>query len=298
MNNNLPTVVRLVRFPQTYKLARKGRQYIGPLRRSGPVVHSDRHGAIDCTFRVTAPGVTFSTGNTSITVTEAFEEGEQRDLHVPWGLMVDANVRPPLIAIEIDLKYADEQEFHTATAPLKLAYGMSAGRKAGVAAAAVAAAAVGVAVAKRKKNVVVDDEDDVELALFNIASTKRAPAKAGTRPAKGSKVTVVDEDDAEVAVYNTGRRASSSKKTSKKTSKKSVKKAAPAKKSSQKTAAKKSTTKKSAAKKSTTKKAASKKQAGGSRRGSGASRSAPRKGARGSSSARKSASRRTTRKSR
>ena len=270
--NNAPTIVRLIRFPATLRLTRKGKQFIGPQRRSGPVILSERHDPIDCTFRVTAPGVTFTTGGTTITHTEAFGEGEQRDLLLPWGLIVDANARIPQLILEIDVSYSGTTELHTATVPLKLTYGMSSGQAAAVAGAAVAAVAIGAAVAKKRKRkaVVVDDDEDVELAVFNIASTKRAPAKASRkRPPKGSKVTVVDEDDAEVTVYNTGRRPAAAKKK------------APAKKAS--TAKKKSP---------------AKKPAGGTRRGSGASRPAPRKGGPGSSSARKSASRRTTRKSR
>jgi hypothetical protein len=285
--SNAPTIVRLIRFPASLRLTRKGKQFIGPQRRSGPVILSERHDPIDCTFRITVPGVTFTTGGTTITHTEAFNEGEQRDLLLPWGLIVDADARIPQIILEIDVSYSGTTDLHTATAPVKLTYGVAKRRAVALAGAAVAAAAIGAAVAaKRKKAVVVDDEDDVELAVFNIASTKRAPAKASTkRPPKGSKITVVDEDDAEVTVYNTGRRPASSKKTS------SSKKAS--------SSTKKASSKKTSAKKaSTAKKSSSKKQAGGTRRGSGASRSTPRTGARGSSSARKSASRRTTRKSR
>lgn len=78
--NHVPTIVRLIRFPATLRLVRKGKQFVGPQLRSGPVLLSERHDPIDCTFRVTTPGVTFATGGTTVTGTEAFNEGEQRDL--------------------------------------------------------------------------------------------------------------------------------------------------------------------------------------------------------------------------
>lgn len=86
--DNAPTIVRLIRFPETLRLSRKGHQFIGPLRRSGPVVLSERHEQVDVTFRITVPGVSFLTGGQNISVTEAFNEGEQRDVLLPWQLVV------------------------------------------------------------------------------------------------------------------------------------------------------------------------------------------------------------------
>lgn len=236
--NNAPTIVRLIRFPESLRLARKGREFIGPLRRSGPVVLSDRHDPIDVTFRVTAPGFSFLTGGDTITVTEAFNDGEQRDVLVPWQLVADGRQRVSAIVLEIDVAYAGTDDLHTATVPIELTYGMSSGQAtAVVAGAALAAAAVAaVTVGRRKRKV------------------------------------VVDEEEVEVSAVRKTNRTSGTTKTNKK--KAPAKKQAPAKKK------------------------APAKKAGGTGRGSSASRSAKRTGARGSSKARKSPARRSTRKSR
>lgn len=280
-----PTVVRLIRFPETLRLVRKGNQFIGPLRRSGPIVLSEHHEQIDVTFRITAPGVSFLTGGQSISVTEAFNEGEQRDVLLPWQLVVERNARIDMLILEVDVSYTGTTFLHTATVPLKLTYGVSRQRATAVAAGTALAAAAVAAVAvsrRRKRDVVVADEDEgVELALYNIGKSSKTTSPR--RKVKG-KVTVRDADETDLTVYNVGRakaRPTSKKASSKKAS--SSKKAA----SSKKATSSKKTAKKAPAKK-----------AGGTGRGSAASRSAPRKGGRGSSAARKSPARRSTRKSR
>src|SRR5690349_9719276 len=96
---NAPTIVRLIRFPKTYRLEKRGNQFIGPLRRSGPLVLSERHAAIECTLRVTDPGLSFSTGGNTVTGVEAFAEGEQRDLLLRWTLVSDGRNRPKQIVM-------------------------------------------------------------------------------------------------------------------------------------------------------------------------------------------------------
>ena len=266
--NNAPTIVRLIRFPSSLRLVRKGKQFIGPLRRSGPVVLSEQHEPIDVTFRVSLPGVSFLTGGTTITVTEAFNEGEQRDVLLPWQLVVEADSRINQLILEIDVAYTGTEHLHTATVPLKLTYGVSRQRATAVAAGtALAAAAVAAVVSSRKKK---KREDVEEVAVYNVPAAPRPRKKA-----KG-KVTVREVPKST--------KAASSKKTSKKAA-------------SKKAATKKAATKKASTKKAPAKKASSKK-AGGTRRGSAASRSTRRTGGRGSSGARKSSARRSTRKSR
>jgi hypothetical protein len=280
---NAPTIVRLIRFPKSLRLEKQGKEYRGPLRRSGPLILSERHEAVEVTFRLNEPGLSFATGGNTVTAVEAFNEGEQRDLLVTWALVSNGKARPAKIVMEIDVRYQDSGEKHTGTAPLTLTYGMRRG-VAGVVAAGAAAAAVALAAAasgRRKKRIIAADDEDVEVSLFNVAPTSRTRTTAARTNIKGAKVTVADEDEVELAVYNvprTTKKAASSKKASS-----SSKKAA----SSRKAAAKKAPAKKAPAKK-----------AGGTRPGSSASRSAPRTGARGSSKAQKSSSRRTTRKSR
>lgn len=218
---NAPTVVRLIRFPKTLRLEKKGNQFFGPLKRSGPLILSERHAAVECTFRLTDPGLSFATGGNTVTGVEAFGEGEQRDLLLPWALVSDGKARPAQIILEIDVNYEGAAEKHTATVPVALTYGV---RRRVIGAVAAAAAAVAVAAVSRSRKA---------SAKKKAASSKKASSKKAS---------------------------ASSKKTS-------------------------------------TKKAPAKK-AGGNRRGSSASRSAPRKDARGSSKARKAAPRRTTRKSR
>src|SRR5688572_15157389 len=104
--NNAPTIVRLIRFPASLRLTRKGKQFIGPQRRSGPVILSDRHDPIGRTFRVSAPGRPGDRGATSIALRRAVGEGEQREMLVPWGLIVDANARVPQLGLEIDVSYS------------------------------------------------------------------------------------------------------------------------------------------------------------------------------------------------
>jgi hypothetical protein len=284
---NAPTIVRLVRFPKTYALAKKGKQFVGPLRRSGPVILSERHDPIECTFRLTEPGLSFTTGGTTVMGTEAFNEGEMRDFLLPWALVSDGKARPRQIILEIDVNYEGSAEKHTATVPLALTYTMR--RRAVGTAVAVAAAAVAVAAASRgrKKNVVIDDEGDVEVSLFNVAPTSRTRTTSRPTNVKGAKVRVVDEEDVDLAVFNVPtRRPSSKKKESQLSRKRSAAKARPASKNA--------SSKKASSRKASSKKAPAKK-AGGTPRGSAASRSAPRKGARGSSAARKSSARGSTR---
>lgn len=269
---NAPTIVRLIRFPKTLTLDKKGNQYIGPLRRSGPVILSERHDPVECTFRLNDPGLSFATGGNTVQGVEAFNEGEQRDLLLPWALVADGRMRPAMIVMEIDVNYEGSAEKHTATIPIILKYGVKRRVVGAVAAAAAAVAVAAAARGRKKKTVIAADDEDVEVSLFNIAPTSRTKTTAARTNVRGAKVRVVDEEDVDLAVYNVGRKTSSSKK-----------KAASSKKASKKASAKKK---------------APAKKAGGTRRGSSASRSAPRKGARGSSKARKASPRRSTRKSR
>src|SRR4028119_1132122 len=97
--NDAPTVVRLLRFPATLHLTKKGNQYFSGMKRSGPLILSGRHDAVTATLKVNTPGVTFSTGGTSISYTEAFNEGEQRDLLLPWELVVEHDARPETLLL-------------------------------------------------------------------------------------------------------------------------------------------------------------------------------------------------------
>ena len=146
-----PTVVRLLRFPKSLTLTRKGREFRGPAKRSGALVLSERHDPVDVTLRSTVPGVTFATGGTSITRMEPFAEGEQRDLLVPWSLVVDATMRTPQILLELEVGYADTPDRHVVTVPIKLSYGRVRTTVAvGAAVAAAAAVATAVVVKTRK----------------------------------------------------------------------------------------------------------------------------------------------------
>lgn len=233
---NAPTIVRLLRFPTSIRLEKKGNQYFGPLRRSGPVVLSERHDPVECTFRLTDPGLSFATGGKTVHGVEAFNEGEQRDLLLPWALVAEGNIRPARIIMEIDVNYEGSAEKHTATVPLALTYGVRR-RVVGAVMAGAAATAVALVAARRrsKKTVVAADDEDVEVSLFNIAPTARTPASSAATNVKGAKVTVADEEDVELAVYNVQRprKAASSKKKASSSKKASAsKKASTSKKAS------------------------------------------------------------------
>jgi hypothetical protein len=219
---NAPTMVRLLRFPTTLRLTRSGKIFRSPLRRSGPVVLSERQAAVIVTLRVTMPGVTFATGSNEATVQEAFSEGEQRDVLLPWALEVDAKQRIPQVVLEIDLAYEDSPERHTGTVPINLTYGV---KKRVVVGAALAAAAVAAAASasRRRKLTAPVTREEVVVAV--------PPARKQASPSK--------------------KKAASSKKAT------AARKAAPSKKASSKTAAKKTSAKKSSATKSS--KASSKK---------------------------------------
>lgn len=265
--NNAPTIVRLLNFPDTLRLARQGDRYVGGEKRSGAVILSERNEPIEVTFRVTAAGVEFATGATTVRRVEAFSEGEQRDIMVPWQLVVAADARIPNLILEIDVAYSGTTDVHTATAPLDLTYGVSRPKAAAVIGAVAAVATAAAMAGRRARNVVADDDGDTELSLFNIAPTSRTPAPASTtRHPKDAKVTVVDEEEGEVEVYNVGRstrRASTRKASARKASParkaSSSRKASSARKSS--TAKKASSAKKSSAKKTSVKKGSVKKAA-------------------------------------
>lgn len=224
--NATPTIVRLLRFPTSLRLLKKGAQYLSGKKRSGALILSERHHSVEVTFRTNLPGVSFSTGGTSLTSTEAFTEGEQRDVLLPWTLVVEQGELPAELLLEIDVAY-EGKERHTATVPLKLRYGIPVVTVAVGAAIAVAAVAATV-VSRRKPKLIVEDGE------IEIPSTPRKARKP---------------------------------------SRKAASKPAASKKSSAKPAA------------------SSSKKASGTRPGSSASRSAPRKDAPGSSKARKSAPR-------
>jgi hypothetical protein len=285
--NTAPTIVRLIRFPASLRLTKKGKTFVSSQQRSGPLLLSERHEAVEVTLRIPVPGITFATGGQTVTRTEAFNQGEQRDVLLPWALVVEAESRVPTLGLEIDIRYEGDSEVHTATMPVQLHYAMlGRGATAAIAGAAVATA-VAVATRRRKADVVIGDDEPVEVSLFNIAPTSKVPAPAPAKgPSKKEKLRVFDADQAELAVMNTAPlRRPASKKTA---AKKAAAKKAPAKKAA---------TKKTPARKAPAKKASSKK-ASASRRGSAASRSARRTGGSGSSKARKSPARRSTRKSR
>lgn len=284
--NNAPTIVRLLNFPDTLRLARQGDTYVGAEKRSGAVILSERNEPIEVTFRVTAAGVEFATGATTVRRVEAFSEGEQRDIMVPWQLVVAADARIPNLILEIDVAYSGTNDVHTATAPLELTYGVSRPKAAAVIGAVAAVATAAAMAGRRARNVVADDDGDTELSLFNIAPTSRTPAPASTTPhPKDAKVTVVAEEEGEVEVYNVGRstgRASTRKASPRKASPgrkaSSARKSSTAKKASsaKKSSAKKSSSKKTSAKKSSARKAAPRKKAG-ARKPAPAKRAASRK---------------------
>jgi hypothetical protein len=241
---------------------------------------------------VTAAGVEFATGATTVRRVEAFSEGEQRDIMVPWQLVVAADARIPNLILEIDVAYSGTNDVHTATVPLDLTYGVSRPKAAAVIGAVAAVATAAAMAGRRTRNVVADDDGDTELSLFNIAPTARTPAPASTtRHPRDAKVTVVDEEEGEVEVYNVGRstgrastrktsarKAPSGRKASSARKTPSARKASSAKKSSSatKSSRKASSAKKSSAKKSSAKKAAPRKKSA-ARKAAPAKRAASRK---------------------
>jgi len=222
--NNAPTIVRLIRFPASLRLTRKGKQFIGPLRRSGAVILSERHDPIDMTFRITVPGITFATGGTTVTHTEAFGEGEQRDFLLPWQLVAEADARIPHLLLELDVSYSGTADIHTATVPLKLTYGVSRMRAAAVVGGAVAAVAVATVANRRRKlrNAEVE-ETEVEVEV--------RPRRAASKKASSSRKASSKKKESSLSSRKAG--GASSKKGAASSSKKgasSSKKAAPAKK--------------------------------------------------------------------
>ena len=185
---NAPTVVRLLRFPKSLRLEKKGNQFFGPLRRSGPVILSEKHAAVECTFRLNDPGLEFATGGNTIMGVEAFNEGEQRDLLLPWALVSDGKVRPARILMEIDINYEGSAEKHTATVPLALTYGVRR-RVIGAVAAGAAAAAVAVAVATSRRKTARKKAASAKKAApakKAASSKKAAPAKKASSSKKAS----------------------------------------------------------------------------------------------------------------
>jgi len=244
--NNAPTIVRFIRFPASLRLTRKGKQFIGPLKRSGPVILSERHDPIDVTFRITVPGITFATGGQTVTHTEAFAEGEQRDFMLPWQLVAEADARIPNMLLEVDVSYSESTDIHTATVPLKLTYGVSRMRAAAVVGGAVAAVAVATAANRRRKlrNAEVEEtEVEVEVprrrTASKKASSKKKESSLSSRKAGGSSSS---KKGSSSSSKKTGSSSSSKKAGSSSASKKanssskkassSSKKAAPSKKAS------------------------------------------------------------------
>ncbi len=180
--NATPTIVRLLRFPASLRLLKKGAQYLSGKKRSGALILSERHQPVEVTFRTTLPGVSFSTGGTSVTSTEAFTEGEQRDVLLPWTLVVEQGELPSELLLEIDVAY-DGKERHTATVPLKLLYGIPVVTVAVGAAIAVAAVAATM-VSRRKSKVVAEDR---EIEISSTPSKARKPSKAASKSAASKK---------------------------------------------------------------------------------------------------------------
>lgn len=214
--NAPPTVVRLEDFPLELRML-AGRT-MG--QRSGVVVSSARDAGIAVSLRIAQAPMTFENGENEITQIERFAAGEQRTIELEWGLRDPENTRTPLVLLEVDVRYEDEDEAHTATTGVALQHSNAA--KLLVLGSALAAIAVGAAALLSRDRREREEEvpDEIELAVVDVEPPKRKARK----PAK--------------------------------------------------------------------------KRAGGTRRGSTASRSAPRTGARGSSAARKSSRPRSTRKSR
>lgn len=192
--NDAPTIVRLLRFPQTLRLTKKGKEYSSGIKRSGPLLLSAQHEPVEVTFRVNLPGVSFAGGAKTVTAAEAFGEGEQRDVLVPWELVVaDQKVRPASLILEIDVSYAGSAVKHTATVPLKLTYGIRASTVA--VGAALAVAAVAATVVKRRKSsqrlTAEDIPDEIVLAEFDVdPAPRRKPAKkAASKKASTTKKT-------------------------------------------------------------------------------------------------------------
>jgi hypothetical protein len=219
-----PTVVRLEDFPLELRML--GGRTAG--QRSGVVVASSRDADIAVSLRIADPDLTFENGENEITQIEHFGEGEQREIALDWGLRDPDGARPPLVLLEIDVRYEDDDEAHTATTGVALQHTNAA--KLLILGGALAAVAVAATAVLRRPRVEEEDEvpDEIELAIVDVEPPKRPDVE-------------------------------------------------PPKRSPRK---------------------ASTKRAGGTRRGSSASRSAPRKDARGSSGARKSSRPRSTRKSR
>lgn len=229
-----PTVVRLEDFPIELRFfaGRTAKQ------RTGVVVASERDADVAVSLRLAQSPLTFENGEHEITQIEHFAGGEQRLVELDWGLRNPENAREPIALLEIDVRYDDDDEAHTATTGVALQYANPA--KLLILGSALAAVAVGAVALLRREEWVEEEEevpDEIELAVIDIEPPKRTA------------------------------RTSSAKK-------------------------------KSSATKTSAKKTAPKKQAGGTRRGSSASQSAPRKGGRGSSAGRKSAPSRSRRTSR
>ena len=182
-NTTAPTIVRLLRFPTSLRLTRKGRVFAGPLKRSGALVVSERHATIDITLRVTDTDIEFQGGEKALTVVEAFTEGEQRDLLVPWGLVVRGRTRTKLILMEVEVGYEGTPDRHIATVPLKLTYAIP--RPVVAAGVAVAAAAVAVAVARQRKSAA--KRAATKKASAKKASAKKAPAKKASAKKASAK---------------------------------------------------------------------------------------------------------------
>lgn len=114
---------------------RTGRAYL-----SGPVIRAEVAGDVEVTLRLPEPEFTFDGAAHEIALVEGFEAGEERFVTFEWALEWDYETRARHTLLEIDVRYLDEDELHTAVIAIELEDGSSA-RRAALGAAFVGALA-------------------------------------------------------------------------------------------------------------------------------------------------------------
>lgn len=124
VTSDVPHVVRLKGFPKTLELIKRGRGYRSNPKHSGAVIDAERRGTVEATLRVTLPGVSFTTGETTIAKKEDFPDGGQRPLLLGWALAVQG-AKPEQIIIEYEVGFAGDRTRNTATALVKLKYSVA-----------------------------------------------------------------------------------------------------------------------------------------------------------------------------
>ena len=166
---NPPHIVRLVGFPDRVRLTPRGTAE----ETSGVVIVTDRDADVEVTLRLAHSTLTFGDGETQVRVVERVEQGEQHEILLDWSL--SGITSAPYVMFEIDVRYADEEDVHTATSIVDLAQReRSIGAAIAIGGALVAAALGLLALARTR----------VEVREFTVDAPPEPPPASSTSTTK------------------------------------------------------------------------------------------------------------------